>query len=258
MALYLGKTPISNVDVSFKHINNEETTYDATLSSGSQMLEGITAYSKGEKYTGTIPSQPAKTITPNNNSQIAISAGTYAEGSVTISAVPTETKNITVNGTYVPTDGKYFSSVNVNIAENSFNTQTKSVSPTESAQTVIPDDGYDGLSSVAVSAISSNYVGSGVARKEGITITPTTSAQTVVNAGTYVTGDIIVEASSSSGGIDTSDATATANDIAAGKTAYANGNKIEGTMVVKEYYVSIAQPSASLGNDGDLCLVRGE
>lgn len=45
-----------------------------------------------------------------------------------------------------------------------FSTQSKSTTPTETAQTITPDSGYDGLSSVSVAAISASYVGSGVTR----------------------------------------------------------------------------------------------
>lgn len=45
-----------------------------------------------------------------------------------------------------------------------------------------------------ISAIPSNYIGSGIATKGSTTITPSTSIQTAVSAGTYVTGDIKVSA----------------------------------------------------------------
>ena len=59
--------------------------------------------------------------------------------------------------------------------------QSKSVTPTESSVTVVPDIGYDGLSQVSVDAISSNYVGSGVAQKSAATYTPTTTNQTIAS-----------------------------------------------------------------------------
>jgi hypothetical protein len=124
-------------------------TSDATLASGDQLLEGITAYGKDGKITGTIPSQSAKTITPTKSTQTAIPAGTYASGNITVAAIPS----------------------------------------------------------------------------------------------TYIT---------------TTDATATPADIISGKTAYVNGTKITGNLEIHGYYISDLEPDASIGEDGDLWLVRGE
>ncbi len=53
-------------------------------------------------------------------------------------------------------------------------------------------------------------------------------------------------------GIDTSDATATEEEIASGKTAYVNGAKITGTAVFQNYYTGEDVPDDTLGEDGDL------
>lgn len=65
-------------------------------------------------------------------------------------------------------------------------TQAKTVTPSESAQTVTPDAGYE-LSQVDVGAIPSNYVGSAVTRKAAATYTPGTTNQSIA-AGQYLDG----------------------------------------------------------------------
>lgn len=131
--------------------------------------------------------------------------------------------------------------------------QSKTVSPSESAQTIKADNGYDGLSQVTVNAVSRTYVGSGVTKKSAATYTPGTSDQSIAS-GQYLNGTQTIKGdsnltagnirsgvkifnvtgsyagSSSSGGTDTSDATATAANILSGKTAYVNGSKVTGTM----------------------------
>lgn len=131
--------------------------------------------------------------------------------------------------------------------------QSKTVSPSESAQTVKADNGYDGLSQVTVNAVSKTYVGSGVTKKSAATYTPGTSDQSIAS-GQYLNGTQTIKGDSNltaaniksgikifnvtgsyagsggSSGTDTSDATATAKDIARGKTAYVQGKKITGDL----------------------------
>lgn len=65
--------------------------------------------------------------------------------------------------------------------------RSETVTPSEMEWTVIPGEGYDGLSSVTVKAISSTYVGSGVTKKEAQAYTPGDTAQEIP-AGVYLTG----------------------------------------------------------------------
>ena len=93
--------------------------------------------------------------------------------------------------------------------------QEKSITPSESVQNVTPDSGYDGLSKVSVGAIQTE------------TKTVTSNGTVTPSAGKYLKQ---VTVNVPAGGIDTSDATATAGDIAKNKTAYVNGGKVNGAL----------------------------
>lgn len=93
--------------------------------------------------------------------------------------------------------------------------QAKSITPSESVQNVTPDSGYDGLSKVTVGAIQTE------------TKTVTSNGTVTPSSGKYLK-QVTVNVPST--GIDTSDATATANDMREGATAYVNGEKITGSL----------------------------
>lgn len=137
------------------------------------------------------------------------------------------------------------------ITAETIQTQTKSATPSESQQTVNPDEGYL-LSSVTVGAISSTYVGSGVSRKAAATINTSSSDQTIAS-GTYLTGAQTIKAVTVSG--------LSAGNIAAGvtvKVGDANDDdritSVTGTLAFVTYYTGSTDPASSLGSNGDIYL----
>ena len=101
----------------------------------------------------------SKTVSPNG-STVVITPDSGYDGlaSVQVNAVNATELNVSSNGTYTPASGQYYNRVVVATdSQAEFNLQTKQVTPTTSPQSVTPDEGYNGLSSVTVQGIPSNY-----------------------------------------------------------------------------------------------------
>ena len=156
MPLYVGNERINNVSISFTSSDGGTNTNDATLTSGTQMLQGITAYSKGTKYTGTIPSKASADITVTANT-VKIPAGYYSTANTkTVAETTVATPAISISS-----DGLITAS---------------------SAQTA----GY-----VAAKTTTATKQ---LTAQSAKTITPSSSAQVAVGVGKYTTGDITVSA----------------------------------------------------------------
>ena len=143
-------------------------TSDATLTSGDSMLDGVTAYADGTKYTGTIETKTASDLSVSG-ATVTAAAGYYAASASASVASGTVTVPSTITGT----------SASVSTGTNTLTlSKTISVTPTVSTAGYV-SSGTAGNASVSLTA--------SVTTKGATTYTPTTSNQTI-SSGTYLTG----------------------------------------------------------------------
>ena len=129
----------------------DANTQDATATDA-EILSGKTAYNKGNKVTGTMKNNGAVSGKISTKSGKYTVPQGYHDGSGTVQIDATEQAKLTpaniregvtilgVAGTMSPNEGE--------------KAQEKTVTPSTTAQTVVPDSGFTCLSSVTVNAIT--------------------------------------------------------------------------------------------------------
>ena len=223
-----------------------------------------------------------KTVTPATASQsVRPDEGYFGLAQVNVNAIPYS--YVIPSGTYsITRNGEYnvatYAAASVNIVFVP-NNQAKSATPTSTQQVITADNGYDGLSSVTISAVSlqnktvnpglSNSTVTADAGYNGLgtvtitpnlqtkNITPTKSSQNITPDNGYGGLSEVTINPIPSNYIDTTDATATENDILQGQTAYVNTQKITGTLAISRLYEGVEAPSNNMGNIGDMYIQVG-
>ena len=128
----------------------DSDTSDATVAVA-EILTGKTAYVRGAKITGTMPNKGSVTGNISAKAQKFTIAQGYHDGSGYVQIAVTEQEkliatNIRQGVTILGVEGSMSGSEGV-VA------QSKTVTPTTTTQTVMPDDGYTHLSQVTVNPI---------------------------------------------------------------------------------------------------------
>lgn len=127
----------------------DSDTSDATVAVA-EILKDKTAYARGAKIVGTMPNNGPKNYTISNLNDQTIAMGFYdGSGKISIDSaekakiIPANIKNgVSILGVQGTMTG-----------QESVTVQSKTITPTFTTQTILPDGGYDYLSQVVVSAI---------------------------------------------------------------------------------------------------------
>lgn len=251
MCVYLGSDAVdmhggfvtggaSGVKLQSKTVTPSENTQTVNPDSSYDALSSVTVEAISNTYIGSsVTKKSAATYTPGTSDQ-NIASGQYLNGTQTIKGDSNLTAaNIKSGVKIFNVTGSYAGSSS---GGNTPNLQTKTVTPSESTQTVSPDSGYDGLSKVTVNAISSTYIGSDVTKKSAATYIPKTTNQSIAS-GQYLSGTQTIKG----------DANLVAGNIKSGVSifgvtgTYAGGGSSggSGNNNVEAYAITDTNPSVS-------------
>lgn len=251
MGVYLGSTQVdmqggfvtggaSGASLQSKTVNPSESVQTIKADNGYDGLSQVTVNAVSRTYVGSgVTKKSAAIYTPGTSDQ-SIASGQYLNGTQTIKGDSNLTAGNIRNGVKIfNVTGSYAGSSR---GGSSHKLQAKTATPSESTQTISPDSGYDGLSSVTVNAVSRTYVGSGVTKKAAATYTPKTSDQSIA-ASQYLSGAQTIKG----------DANLVAGNIKSGVSifgvtgTYASGGSSggSGNNNVEAYAITNTSPSVS-------------
>lgn len=129
--------------------NDSDTTADTALVG--EILSGKTAHARGTQLTGTMPNNGAVSgVISTKDQEYSVPQG-YHDGSGKVKIDTTEQAKIIAGNIK---DGVQILGVTGTYTGEGVTAQAKTATPYTTAQTILPDAGYDYLSQVTVSAIA--------------------------------------------------------------------------------------------------------